>query len=77
MKYTTDQDGKSKTASAVDQEHYPEQHEVKNSTPAPEEVPERSPEEDWLEGEAQVNAAKESHNVTNSMKRKGGSVQPE
>lgn len=30
MKYTSDQDGKSKTASAVDQEHYPEQHEVKN-----------------------------------------------
>ena len=31
MKYNTDHDGKSKTASAVDQEHYPEQHEVKNS----------------------------------------------
>ena len=30
MKYTTDQDGKSKTASAVDQDHYPEQHEVEN-----------------------------------------------
>jgi hypothetical protein len=28
MKYPTDRDGKSKTASAVDQEHYPEQHEV-------------------------------------------------
>jgi|HubBroStandDraft_6_1064221.scaffolds.fasta_scaffold759164_2 hypothetical protein len=31
MKYNTDHDGKSKTASAADQEHYPEQHEVKNS----------------------------------------------
>ena len=30
MSYTTDQDGKSKTASAVDQEHYPEQNEVEN-----------------------------------------------
>jgi hypothetical protein len=30
VKYNTDQDGKSKTASAVDQQHYPEQHEVKN-----------------------------------------------
>ena len=30
MKYTSDRDGKSKTASAVDQEHYPEQHEVEN-----------------------------------------------
>ena len=31
MKYNTDQDGKSKTASAADQEHYPEQHEVDNA----------------------------------------------
>jgi hypothetical protein len=31
MKYDTDHDGKSKTALAADQEHYPEQHEVKNS----------------------------------------------
>jgi len=30
LKYTTDRDGKSKTASAVDQEHYPEQHEVES-----------------------------------------------
>ncbi len=28
MKYPTDRDGKSKTASAVDQKHYPEQNEV-------------------------------------------------
>jgi hypothetical protein len=77
MKYTTDQDGKSKTASAVDQEHYPEQNEVKSSPPAHKEIPEKSQEKDWLEGEAQINAAKESHNVTNSMKRKGGSVQHE
>jgi hypothetical protein len=30
MKYTSDQDGKSKTASAADQVHYPEQNEVEN-----------------------------------------------
>jgi len=31
MPYTSDRDGKSKTASAADQEHYPEQHEVANA----------------------------------------------
>jgi len=30
MEYTSDRDGKSKTASAVDQSSYPEQHEVDN-----------------------------------------------
>ena len=30
MKYTSDHDGKSKTASAVDEQHYPEQDEVEN-----------------------------------------------
>jgi len=30
MAYPTDRDGKSKTASAVDREHYPEQNEVDN-----------------------------------------------
>jgi hypothetical protein len=30
MKPVTDRDGKSKTASAVDAEHYPEQNEVEN-----------------------------------------------
>ena len=30
MKYPSDRDGKSTTASAVDQAHYPEQHEVEN-----------------------------------------------
>jgi hypothetical protein len=32
-KYPSDRDGKSKTASAVDQDHYPEQHEVENLDP--------------------------------------------
>ncbi len=30
MRYTSDHDGKSKTASAVNQDHYPEQNEVEN-----------------------------------------------
>ena len=30
MKYPTDRDGKSKTSSGADQEHYPEQNEVEN-----------------------------------------------
>jgi hypothetical protein len=77
MKYTTDQDGKSKTASAVDQEHYPEQNEVKDPTPAQKEVPEKSPEQNWQEADAQRNAAESSHTVQNSTKRKGGSVQHE
>jgi hypothetical protein len=33
LRYPSDRDGKSKTASAVDQEHYPEQHEVENLDP--------------------------------------------
>ena len=36
MKYTSDHDGKSKTASAVDQIHYPEQDEVENQESAAE-----------------------------------------
>ncbi len=88
-KYTSDQDGKSQTASAADQEHYPEQHEVKNA-PAYEEIaarahelwiqrgsPHGDPEQDWLKAEAQLRAAKESHAVQNSMNHKGGSVQHE
>jgi Protein of unknown function (DUF2934) len=37
MSYTSDRDGKSKTASAVDHAHYPEQDEVDNimGSPAP------------------------------------------
>ena len=31
MKYPSDRDGKSKTASAVDESHYPEQHEVETN----------------------------------------------
>jgi len=33
MKPVTDRDGKSKTASGVDAEHYPEQNEVDNQEP--------------------------------------------
>jgi hypothetical protein len=49
MKYHSDKDGKSKTASGVDVEHYPEQHEVLNhetlepdEAPAPEQISARA-----------------------------------
>jgi hypothetical protein len=87
VKYNTDQDGKSKTASAVDQQHYPEQHEVKNPDLG---VPghlthdehargrqEGSAEQDWLEAEAELRAYRESRNVLQSTANKGGSVQHE
>ena len=48
MNYPTDRDGKSKTASAVDQEHYPEQHEAErassngNSHPSHDQIAEKA-----------------------------------
>ena len=48
MNYTSDRDGKSKTASAVDQEHYPEQNEAEtagsreNAHPSHDEIAERA-----------------------------------
>ena len=48
MNYPSDRDGKSKTASAVDQEHYPEQNEVEmppseaGSRPTHDQVAERA-----------------------------------
>jgi hypothetical protein len=48
MEYTSDRDGKSKTASAVDQSSYPEQHEVANpaldndSLPSPDQIAQRA-----------------------------------
>jgi DUF2934 family protein len=48
MKYSSDRDGKSKTASAVDQKHYPEQDEAEtprsnmNGRPTHEQIAERA-----------------------------------
>lgn len=48
MKYTSDRDGKSKTAAAVDQKHYPEQNEAEtpgsnmNGHPSHEQIAERA-----------------------------------
>ena len=94
MSYNIDHDGKSKTASAVDQEHYPEQHEVdrvdfdKRTQQQRDQIarrafelwrergcPEGSPGQDWLQAEAEYNAAKESQNAVRSSATKGGSVQ--
>lgn len=65
----TDRDGKSKTASAVDAEHYPEQHEVSDQRVAPSahEIaqrahelwvqrgrPEGSSDQDWFEAEREL-----------------------
>jgi hypothetical protein len=54
MDYTSDHDGKSKTASAVDQKNYPEQHEVENqgwetgALPTHEQIKQRA-HEIWME----------------------------
>jgi hypothetical protein len=86
--YTSDQDGKSKTASAADQEHYPEQNEVEepDSFPAQDRVaarafalwhargcPHGSAERDWLQAEAELQA--ELDNFAPGGTRQTGSVQ--
>lgn len=70
-KSPTDRDGKSKTASAVGAEHYPEQHEVDDGGlfPSMEQIarrahelwikrgcPEGSAEQDWLQAEQELKA---------------------
>lgn len=88
-KLRTDQDGKSKTASAVDAAHYPEQHEVaidRGSDGNQEEIakvayqlwvrrgcPAGSPEHDWFEASEMLRA---KVNSTNVLKSSSGSLQP-
>jgi hypothetical protein len=90
MKQRSDQDGKSKTASAVDASHYPEQHEVAEDSSLEEvdhdEIARRA-HELWLErgrpeGSAEQNwfeAAEQLRAMTNSQnsrsQSKSGSVQ--
>jgi hypothetical protein len=77
----TDRDGKSKTASAVDAEHYPEQNEVASpyQSPAAHEIalrahelwvrrgrPEGSSEADWFEAEREL---KESGQGSGSVQK--------
>ena len=89
MKYPSDHDGKSKTASAVDQEHYPEQNEVENqgfeaeTGPTHDQIAARareiwkargeregSAEQDWLQAEAELQAATDSLNTIQSTARR-------
>lgn len=90
MKHHTDQDGKSKTASASDAVHYPEQHEVHahpSREPAHSDIaklahelwvqhgcPEGSAENDWFEATEQLRA-KTVSDTTRSASLPSGSVQ--
>jgi hypothetical protein len=95
MQYHTDKDGKSKTASGVDVEHYPEQHEVvshqtlgRDQAPAAEQIraralelwkargsPEGSPEQDWLQAEADLKREAAAHAPLKGVQKETGSVQ--
>jgi hypothetical protein len=75
----SDRDGKSQTASAVDQAHYPEQHEVVNQTPLgptyaeisarafafwnARGCPHGSAEEDWFRAEEELQSSRASYTV--------------
>jgi len=89
-KYHTDRDGKSKTASAVDADHYPEQHEVDEDGlfPTLEQIarrahelwikrgcPEGSAEQDWLQAEQELKARNPSEASSQILRQGSGSVQ--
>lgn len=86
----TDRDGKSKTSSAVDARHYPEQHEVDQEGlfPSIEQIarrahqlwvkkgcPEGSAEQDWLQAEQELKARNSSEPSSQSVRQGSGSVQ--
>jgi hypothetical protein len=85
-----DHDGKSKTASAVDADQYPEMDSSpKDSGLAHRDIarfahdlwvqrgcPSNSSERDWLEAEEQLRKAESSRNQLQNLHDKGGSVQP-
>jgi len=88
MKSRTDQDGKSKTASAVDGTHYPEQHEVVMEPRREADhhdiaelayhlwmergQPDGSAEQDWYEAAEMLRG---KVNSSNALKSSAGSVQ--
>lgn len=90
-KRETDRDGKSKTSSAVDAAHYPEQHEVKEGGglfPSVEQIarrahelwikkgcPEGSAEQDWLQAEQELKAGNPSEASSEPVRQGSGSVQ--
>ena len=86
----TDRDGKSKTASAVDADHYPEQNEVNEGGlfPSVEQItrraheiwmrkgcPEGSAEQDWFEAEQELKASNPSEPSSPILRQGSGSVQ--
>jgi len=84
-----DHDGKSRTASAVDEKHYPEIDTFLESQPAHGDIeklahglwmqrgcPPDSSEKDWLDAESHLREAGNSLNALQSVHDKAGSVQP-
>jgi len=86
----TDRDGKSKTASGLDTEHYPEQHEVNDGGLFPTVAqiarrahelwkergcPEGTAEQDWFQAEQELKARNESKPSSPELRQGSGSVQ--
>ena len=85
----TDRDGKSKTASAVDAQHYPEQNEVAGSdSPDIQELqmrayhlwiergsPHGSADQDWHRAEQELRANSGSERISDKLNEGSGSVQ--
>ena len=87
----TDRDGKSKTASAVDAQHYPEQNEVPEQVsdgPDIEQIKQRayelwmergsphgSADQDWYRAEQELRASNGSQRISDELHESSGSVQ--
>jgi hypothetical protein len=87
----TDRDGKSKTASAVDAQHYPEQNEVPEQVsddPDIEQIKQRayelwvergqphgSADQDWHRAEQELRASNGSQRISDKLHESSGSVQ--
>jgi hypothetical protein len=87
----TDRDGKSKTASAVDAQHYPEQNEVPeqvSDSPDIEQIKQRayelwmergsphgSADQDWYRAEQELRASNGSQRISDKLHESSGSVQ--
>ena len=89
-KFPPDRDGKTKTASAVDADHYPEQNEVSEDGlfPSVEQIahrayeiwvrkgcPEGSAEQDWFEAEQELKTRNPSEPSSPILRQGYGSVQ--
>ena len=89
-KYSTDRDGKSKTASAVDADHYPEQNEIGEDGlfPSVDQIEQRAyeiwvrkgrlegtAEQDWFEAEQELKSDNPSEPSSPVLRQGSGSVQ--